>query len=184
MVDSSPKCFAVLWLTRYSVGFEVLTGVAMKSPTFWGITPCSRLKVNWRFGGTYRRHLQRRRISRARNQHEGKWQAEPHTNFLLGLFLDPDYGRDMFLRNVDWLSSDYTALYPKREYFSTKFSSLIHCFLHKLVYQYPIFTRIPTTKKDVKIFRFFTFGSRNYSLMGCYHRFGGICFLHIVFYPK
>jgi hypothetical protein len=34
------------------VGFEVLTGVVMKSTIFWDITPCSPLKVNWRFGGT------------------------------------------------------------------------------------------------------------------------------------
>jgi hypothetical protein len=36
----------------------------------WDITPCSSLKVNRRFGGTYRLHLQCRRISQARNQRE------------------------------------------------------------------------------------------------------------------
>jgi hypothetical protein len=34
----------------------------------WDITPCSPLKVNRRFGETYRLHLQDRKISRARNQ--------------------------------------------------------------------------------------------------------------------
>jgi hypothetical protein len=43
------------------VGFEVLTAVVMKSTIFWDITPCSPLKVNWRFRG---------RISRARNHHD------------------------------------------------------------------------------------------------------------------
>jgi hypothetical protein len=37
-----------------------------------------------------------------------------HAGFLLGLFLDPEDGGDMFLRNVGWLSSDYTALCPRR----------------------------------------------------------------------
>jgi hypothetical protein len=50
--------------------FEVLTVVVMKSSIFWDITPCSLLKVNRRFGGTYRLHLQDRRISEARNQYE------------------------------------------------------------------------------------------------------------------
>jgi hypothetical protein len=57
-------------------GFEVLTAVVMKSTIFWDITPCSPLKVNRRLGGTYRLHLQGRKISRARNQRESRWQAE------------------------------------------------------------------------------------------------------------
>jgi hypothetical protein len=40
----------------------------MKSATFWDITPCSPLKANRRFGGTYRLHPQGRKVSRARNQ--------------------------------------------------------------------------------------------------------------------
>jgi hypothetical protein len=39
------------------------------------ITPCSLLKFNRRFGETYHLHLQGRRISRARNQRESRWQA-------------------------------------------------------------------------------------------------------------
>jgi hypothetical protein len=35
------------------VRFEVLTAVVMKSTIFWDITPCSPLKVNRHFGGTY-----------------------------------------------------------------------------------------------------------------------------------
>jgi hypothetical protein len=59
----------------------------LKSSIFWDITPCSPLKVNRRFGGTCRLHIQGRRISQARN---------------------------MLLRNVGWLSTDYTALYLRR----------------------------------------------------------------------
>jgi hypothetical protein len=53
----------------YLVGFEVLTAVIM----FWDITPCSPLKFNRRFGGTYRLHLQGRWIRRVRNQRESSW---------------------------------------------------------------------------------------------------------------
>jgi hypothetical protein len=55
------------------VGFEVLTAVVMKSTLFWDITPYSLLKVNRRFGETYRLHLQVWRIIRARNQRESGW---------------------------------------------------------------------------------------------------------------
>jgi hypothetical protein len=38
-----------------------------------------------------------------------------YAGFLLGLFFDPEDGGDMFLRNVGWLSADYTALCRKRQ---------------------------------------------------------------------
>jgi hypothetical protein len=47
----------------FYVGVEVLIGVAMKITVFWDITRCSPLKVNQRFRGTYRFHLQGRKIS-------------------------------------------------------------------------------------------------------------------------
>jgi hypothetical protein len=37
-----------------------------------------------------------------------------HSGFLFSLFFNPEDGGDMFLRNVDLLSTDYTALYPRR----------------------------------------------------------------------
>jgi hypothetical protein len=45
------------------IGAEVIT----KTSVYWDITPCCPLKVNGRFGGTYRPYLQDRRISKARN---------------------------------------------------------------------------------------------------------------------
>jgi hypothetical protein len=50
----------------------------VKSCIFWDITPCNPLKVNRRFGGTCRLHLQGRRISQARNQSESRWQARSY----------------------------------------------------------------------------------------------------------
>jgi hypothetical protein len=55
------------WETYDYVGFEVLTVVVVKSTIFWVIALCTPLKVNRRFGGTYRLHLQGGRISQARN---------------------------------------------------------------------------------------------------------------------
>jgi hypothetical protein len=48
---------------------------ALKSTIFWHIKPCSQLKVNRRFGETYRLHLQGR-INRAKYRRESRWQAD------------------------------------------------------------------------------------------------------------
>lgn len=37
-----------------------------------------------------------------------------HAGFLLGLFFDTENGDEIFLRNVGWLLTDYTALCPRR----------------------------------------------------------------------
>jgi hypothetical protein len=44
--------------------------VVMKISIPWDIMPCSLLKVNWRFIGTWRIHLQGWKISQAKNKHE------------------------------------------------------------------------------------------------------------------
>jgi hypothetical protein len=61
----------------------------MKSIVFWEITPCSPLKVNGRFGGTYRL------VSCSAYSSTLKMEA-------------------MFLWNIG-LSTDYTASYPRRQ---------------------------------------------------------------------
>jgi hypothetical protein len=38
-----------------------------------------------------------------------------HYHFSLGLLFNPEVGGNMFLRNFGWLSTDYTALYPRRQ---------------------------------------------------------------------
>jgi hypothetical protein len=59
-----------------SGSFFFLQTSMLKSSVFWDTTPCSPLKLNRRFGGICCLHLQGRRISPARNQHESTWQAE------------------------------------------------------------------------------------------------------------
>jgi hypothetical protein len=38
-----------------------------------------------------------------------------HTAFLLGLFFNPEDEGNMILRNVNSISTDYTALYPRQQ---------------------------------------------------------------------
>jgi hypothetical protein len=52
------------------VEFQVLTVVILKSSVFCDIIQFSPLIINQRFGGTCHLHLQDRRISEARSQHE------------------------------------------------------------------------------------------------------------------
>jgi hypothetical protein len=37
-----------------------------------------------------------------------------HDDFFFGILFDTEDGGDMFLRNVGSLSTDFTALYPRR----------------------------------------------------------------------
>jgi hypothetical protein len=49
---------------------EVFRTVVTRNPSLWDITPYSLLKVDRCFGGIYHLHLQCRRKSQERNQHE------------------------------------------------------------------------------------------------------------------
>jgi hypothetical protein len=74
----------------------------MKSTIFWGTTPCSPLRVDRRFEGTYSLHLQ------------GKKKAGQETSVKAGgkhgfACFDPEDEGDVFLRNVGRLSTDYMA---------------------------------------------------------------------------
>jgi hypothetical protein len=54
------RSWTTIWeIMPYHAWFEVLKTVVMKSTIFWDLTSCSPLKVNRRFGGTYRLHLHR-----------------------------------------------------------------------------------------------------------------------------
>jgi hypothetical protein len=87
----------------FVVGFEVLTAVIMKTTIFCDRTPCSPLKVNQRFGGTCRLHLQGRRRT--------VLAICFHTGFLLGLLFCSEDGGNMLLRNFVGVSMEYMALY-------------------------------------------------------------------------
>jgi hypothetical protein len=75
------------------------------------------LKVNRLFGETYYLHLQGLRKSQAGNQREvgGKQFLLLLSGFFLGLQVEPEDEGDVFLRSVGRLSTDYTALYPRRQ---------------------------------------------------------------------
>jgi hypothetical protein len=60
-------CLHVMSFSRHS-SFLNASSISMTSSMLWDITPCSSLKVNRRFGRTFRLHFQSRRISQARNQ--------------------------------------------------------------------------------------------------------------------
>jgi hypothetical protein len=49
---------AAFMVNTSHVEFEVLSELVMKSSLFWDIRLCSQLKVNQRFSGTCRLHLQ------------------------------------------------------------------------------------------------------------------------------
>jgi hypothetical protein len=92
-----PEGKRLLGKPRCIVGFKVLTAVVVKTSNFWVITQCRSLKVNRCFGGTCRSPC-----------------YQLHAGFLLGLYINSEDVGNMFLRNVGWLSTDRTALYPRR----------------------------------------------------------------------
>jgi hypothetical protein len=60
----------IFWHTPVAQSWHVNHTYTLRSSIFWDITSCSLLKVNRRIDRTYHLHLQVRRISQARNQHE------------------------------------------------------------------------------------------------------------------
>jgi hypothetical protein len=77
----------------------------MKGSFFWDVMPCSLLKVKRYFGGTCLSYL--------------KPSYLLHACFLLDLFIDSEDGGDMFIRNFNFLSTEYTELYSRRQNSST-----------------------------------------------------------------
>jgi hypothetical protein len=88
----------------------------LKNTTFWDITPCSPLKVNRRFGGTYRLHLLGR-IRRARYQQI--LATCFHAGILLSLFFGPEYGGDVPPKRGLTLDGLYGVVSQKTELFIT-----------------------------------------------------------------
>jgi hypothetical protein len=89
--------------------------INLKSTVFWDITPCSPLRVNRRFGGTYRLHLQGRKNKFRKKSRESRCTLVSCWTY----FFNPEDGGDMFLRNVGWHSTDYTTLSIKSLRFIT-----------------------------------------------------------------
>jgi hypothetical protein len=86
--------------------FQVFSVVVMKSIIFWDMTPCNPLSVNRRFG---------------RTSPPSSGSCLPPACLLVSCwtyFFDSEDGGDMFLRNIDWHSTDYTVSYPRRWYSS------------------------------------------------------------------
>jgi hypothetical protein len=50
-----------------------------------------------------------------------------HAGFLVGFFFNPENGGDMFLRNVSRFSTNYTALYPRRQKSSISVKTQSNC---------------------------------------------------------
>jgi hypothetical protein len=51
------KKFYFIWNLYFYVGSEVLTAITMNISVSWEITPCTPVKFDWSFGGTYGLHL-------------------------------------------------------------------------------------------------------------------------------
>jgi hypothetical protein len=85
---------------------EVLTAMVMKSPSFWVTIPCSPLKINRCFRRICRLHLQGRRISQARHQHEADSKKTSAWNLILLVS-----SLDLILRSWWW-----RYIHPKRRF--------------------------------------------------------------------
>jgi hypothetical protein len=94
----------------------------LKSIIFW----IWRLVVRWVSTNVSEEHIAsifRVEEIGSANQRASRWQAcrclPPACSLVWWTYLfDPEDGGDMFLRNVGWNSTDYTALYPRRWYSS------------------------------------------------------------------
>jgi hypothetical protein len=98
----------------------------MKNAVFWGVAPCRCGRLNRRFGGSYRLHLQGRKNPRAKNLRE-QVAAE------LASFFYPEDGGDTILRNVGSIDHIYTAPHPRRRHSSNK---------NKFYVRYTFFPRV------------------------------------------
>jgi hypothetical protein len=82
------------------------------SSIFWDLTPCSPLKVNRRFGGTFRFHVQGRRISQVRNQREA---GSKHSSALKKKICSSETSVDFQQTTRFYISDDRTLHNHRRE---------------------------------------------------------------------
>jgi hypothetical protein len=96
---------------------SIQTASKLKNAVFLDMAPC-RSCVNRCFGGTYRLHLQFRKIREQGTSVSRCLQtAECSRWFLTRGFCNPEDGGDRFLRNIG-SHKIYTAPYPRRRYYS------------------------------------------------------------------
>jgi hypothetical protein len=89
----------------------------MKSTIFWDVTMCCPLKVNQYFVGTYRLHLQGKRVSQAKNQLHNIPEDKTLQSIIClmrgmcpaHILLRIEDGGSMFLRNADTHIPGYTV---------------------------------------------------------------------------
>jgi hypothetical protein len=99
-------------------GFEILRAMTKRNSVFLDVTQCNPVKLDQRFRGEYRLHLQLLRVS-----HEAVPKKEASSNtpnpllvagFLLGLSFGPEYEDDIFVSNVSYLLQDYVDFHIGR----------------------------------------------------------------------
>jgi hypothetical protein len=110
-------------------GFEVLTAVTVKNIIFWDVTLCIPVDVHRCFE---ERNASIFRIEEGVEQVTSNKLAPKQSKlgeilfallvacFLLGscfgLHLNPEYGGNTFMRNIDKLQRDYTSSHPRTQY--------------------------------------------------------------------
>jgi hypothetical protein len=71
--SSGQQYFAGINSLYFQAEIDSENAITMESFILWNITRCSLLEVNQRFEGTYRLHLQGRKIIQERSQREIRW---------------------------------------------------------------------------------------------------------------
>jgi hypothetical protein len=102
----------------------------MRNSIFWDITPCSPLKVNRRFEGTYRLHLHGWRKCEARNN---AWKKAPPKRWLTsnGLHGIISEGTEIFRK---YISYEFSSLRNGNEIYGTWFLDIIEFIPNAVLY--------------------------------------------------